>query len=375
MEHKKLIDSLEHISDSYIEEALNMPVRQSHPEKSGARASSGRLYIRVAGAAAILFAGIGMLYAIHSALPASQSTDKISDPTKTASSKDTIFTPLRVVAYAAETADGSSDKGTELQADVPTTLSKYSALMSSVPAMPFSFSYDEKTEGETIRFVISADDMGMMQKYEVGETWKLTEEASTLECQEDEKVYWMPTGDFQSKTPEERDEDGDKKTEKSDDMDVFFSDSINAEDLGADSAITVQVYSGQKLLETRYIGISYDDIYYTATLKLNVTSDTEDFGDFTIESKSYEYEDEETRENIRKKLIEKAKREAEKNGGTVQGGSQEGVPSSEEDEYDIEIQSSPSAEVTKIPPDYDQSKLEYGYPTKEYFIEKEYHKK
>ena len=199
MLQKKLIESIGNLSDSYIEEALNMQTRQDQPAKSGLQLMSSGWRPKLAGTAAILCVGIGLLYVIHSALPNSPlSPDKSKNPSKTTESDSKIFTPLRVVAYAAEITDGSADTGTELQADVPTPLSKYSSLMSSVPAMPFSFSYDEKTDGETIRFVVSADDMGIMQKYEAGESWKLTEEASTLECQEDEKVYWMPTGDFQN---------------------------------------------------------------------------------------------------------------------------------------------------------------------------------
>lgn len=369
MIQNKLFDSIGNLSDSYIEEALNMPTRQARPEKC-------RWRPKLVGAAAMLCVSAGLLYVIHSALSDSPlSPDKSKSPMETTESDSKIFTPLRVVAYAAETTNGSADKGSELQADIPTPLSQYSALMSNVPAMPFSFSYDEKTDGETIRFVVSADGMGMMQKYEVGESWKLTKEAASLECQEDEKVYWMPTGNFQSKTPEERDEDGDKKTDGNDDTDASPDiESINAKDLGADSAITVQVYSGQKLLETRYIGISYEDMYYTATLKLNVTSDTEDFGDFTIESTGYETTDEETHENIRKKLIEKAKRQGESNGG-----SQVAVPA-EVDDYDIKIESNEgttdeNTEQMDELIDLDPSKREYGFPTNDYFIEREYHKK
>lgn len=372
MPQKKLIKSIGNISDSYIEEALNMPVLQTSAEKADKPSHRGGWHLKLAAAAAILCVGIGALYLMRSTLPFA--SDKTKGPAKTQEAENQIFTPLRVVAYAAETTD--TEEGAELKADVPTTLSKYSAMMSSVPAMPFSFSYDKELEGGNVRFVVSADNMGIMQKYEAGESWKLTEEATSLECKTDEKVYWMPSDDTMhsesiSAGKETAKPNNSNKKDATDDSSSI--EDINPEDLGADSVITVQVYSGETLLETRYIGISYDGMYYTATLKLNVTMESEDLGDFTIESKEYHATDKKTHEKIRQKLIDKANKQEEEEG---KGGENTLI---DEEEPDADLSGNRINTKTKKQLE-DRTKQEmpgreYGFPTDEYYIKKEAHKK
>lgn len=305
------IESMNQLSDSYIEEALDMTSQQTAPHESGRQMPHHRLYplwIAAATAAGIVIGVLSMqIYGRPDSLRQAH-TDKSTD---TSAAKDSFFTPLRVVAYAAEASDDSQEQGTELEADVPTVLSKYSAMMSSVPAMPFSFSYDEKTE-EEIHFRISSDDTGILQKYNADVTWTLTEEASSLECLPEEKVYWSPA-----------DIAGQSETDDTDSLPA--AENINPKDLGADSVITVQVYSGKKLLETRYIGISYEDMYYTATLKLKVSTDREEFGDFVIESNLYEASDHATHEKLLDQLKEKTA------DGEAGAGGEAAVPQKEPD--------------------------------------------
>lgn len=348
MNTKKLMDSITHLSDSYLEEALDMRPTGSST-KTGLWVSHSRLKPVLIGAAAVLCIGIGILYMIHNGLPGFHpSSGSAEQSTETPKAKDSFFSPLKVIAYAAETTNDTSEQGTELEEDVPITLSKYSVAMSNVPAMPFSFSYDEKEADDEIHFLVSADYMGILQKYQVnGGEWELTEEAESLECLPNEKIYWCPNTPFEAPKLETSPEDKEPEKpnlRKDDDALLCFestppedSDEDNIillpEDLGTDSVITVQVYSGTKLLETRYIGISYDDLYYTATLKLNISRDSEDFGDYTIESKLYETSDHVTHEKILEKLEEKL----EQRGGAKGGQKGEPVSNGTEDE-DIEIQ-------------------------------------
>ncbi len=324
MNTNKLTDSIDHLSDRYIEETLNTPARHLKKSKARSRSRIQHLPRQPIAAAAMLCIGIGIGYTVQYALPdtAPLSINTAEKPTTAPKNKNSIFSPLTVTAYAAERSDQFSEKKTLLEENVPTVLSQYSALMSNVPAMPFSFSYQKESVSEDIHFVVSADDLGILQKYQQTNTWEVTEESTSLTCKPDEKIYWQPSSNFQTASKEKQKQERKKKengqktetagasewgriennTEQppSEQPDSLEDEWINSDTLGADSIITVQVYAGKTLLETQYIGISYQNSYYTATLKLSVSTDLWEGDDFTVISKGYETNDEYIHQNIRK---------------------------------------------------------------------------
>lgn len=356
MMNQKLVNSIEHLSDQYIEEALDTPIRTAQTSNMKMR-SKARLFPRkLITAAAMLCIGLGIGYVAQNVLPDIPSMpQQISQkPTSTPNKKSSIFSPLTVTAYAAERSGNTFDEGTTLPENIPIVLSEYSPLMSSVPAMPFSFSYQKESVDGEIHFVVKADPLGNLQKYQqLGGIWELVGESKSLECKSNEKVYWQPSSNFQAAIednlpknqldttaetgggfswgvgmePENPDNTANPEA-------IYPSDKewINSNTLGADSIITVEVYEDETLLETQYIGISYQNSQYTATLKLSVSAEQRDeYDDFTIISKRYETTDEEVQ------LTDPNRYPA---GGQVGHGGQAGEPSSQvsgdSDEEEIE---------------------------------------
>lgn len=346
MINQKLTDSINNLSDQYIEEALDTTLRTTPASNTVIQAKIHPIPRKLITAAAMLCIGIGIGYAALNVLPNTppKSGHISKNPASTPDKKSSIFSLLAVTAYAAERSDNSPEEGILLKENVPTVLSQYSPVMSSVPAMPFSFSYQkESTDGE-IHFVVSADHLGTLQKYQQpGGIWELTEEGASLECKPDEKIYWQPSNDFHSASENKQNQnqqDTEEETkggfslgvgmeaenpDSTDNPEVLHpSDKewINSDTLGADSIITVEVYAGKTLLETQYIGISYQDFQYMATLKLSVSTEQRNEGDFTIISNLYGTTDEE----VSKKALEPLSRPSEQP-GQVSGGGQPGQPS------------------------------------------------
>lgn len=368
MINQKLTDSIEHLSDHYIEEALDTPIWKKQTSNNKIHSKNHLFPRKLITAAAMVCIGVGIGYVTQNLLPTTPSTSgqinqkPTNTPNKT-NKKSSIFSPLTVTAYAAERSDttlNTLDEGITLPENVPIVLSQYSPLMSSVPAMPFSFSYQkEDVEGE-IHFVVSADPLGSLQKYQhPGGIWKLTEEAKSLKCKPDEKIYWQPSSMFQSASENKPDKNQPYATEKAEggfsygvgletenpedtaNPDALYpSDQewINSDTLGADSLITVNVYEGETLLETQYIGISYQNYQYTATLKLSVTTEQWDEDDFTITGHGYDTNDEEVHKKILESLTDPS-RHPDGTSGQVSSGGQAGQPSNDSDEEEIEIQS------------------------------------
>lgn len=365
MINQKLTDSIEHLSDRYIEEALDTPIQKIQTSNRKAQSKNHLFPRKLITAAAMVCIGVGIGYVTQNLLPATPSTSgQISqkptfNPNKP-DKKNSIFSPLTVTAYAAERSDNTlntTDEGITLPENVPIVLSQYSPLMSSVPAMPFSFSYQKEDVKGEIHFVVSADPLGSLQKYQhPGGIWELTEEAKSLKCKPDEKIYWQPSSIFQSALENKQDKRQQDTTEEAEGgfsygvgleaenpegttnpNALYPSDQewINSDTLGADSLITVDVYEDETLLETQYIGISYQDYQYTATLKLSVTTEQWDEDDFTITSHGYDTNDEE----VHKKVLESLTDPSRHPGSTssqVSSGGQAGQPSNDsEEEIDI----------------------------------------
>lgn len=316
MKNHKLIDSIDQLSDRYIEEALDTPIRTSQTSNMKMQSKSRLFPRKLITAAAMLCIGLGIGYVTQNVLPDTPSApQQISQkPTSTPDKKSSIFSPLTVTAYAAERSDNTFDEGVTLPENVPIVLSEYSPLMSSVPAMPFSFSYEkESTDGE-IHFVVRADPMGSLQKYQqLSGIWELAEESKSLECKPDEKIYWQPSSNFQAANPKA----------------IYPSDEewINADTLASDGIITVEVYEDETLLETQYIGISYQNSQYTATLRLSVSAEQiDEFDDVTIISREYGATDEEVLKKVHDALSDSDRYPA---GGQVGHGGQAGEPSSQ----------------------------------------------
>lgn len=358
MINQKLTDSIEHLSDHYIEEALDTPVQTTQTSKTEIRPKTHIIPRKLITAAAMLCIGVGIGYVTQNVLPDTSSAPKqISQkPTSTSNRKSNIFSPLTVTAYAAERSDNSSEEGILLEENVPIVLSQYSPLMSTVPAMPFSFSYQkESTDGE-IHFVVSADPLGTLQKYQHPDgIWKLKEEGNSLECKPDEKIYWQPSSDFQSTSENNLDKNQQDTTDETkggfswgvglepetpnntaNPEAIYPSDKewINSNTLGSDSIITVEVYEDETLLETQYIGISYQDFQYTATLKLSVSAEQRDvYDDFYFISKRYETTDEEVDKKVQDALSDPDRHPS---GGHVGHGGQPGQASGDSDDEEIE---------------------------------------
>lgn len=327
MKKEQFLESIDQLSDHYIEEALDVSLQKTHSSSKFSQQPRYHLPPKSITAVAMLCIGlliIGIVHTGFSGHPIKMTTSP-ANSSDSAAGKKNIFSSLKVIAYAAETTDESSEEGTELENNVPVILSKYSPFMSSVPAMPFSFSYSKDSETDDIHFSISSDEMGILQKYDQNVYWTLTEENTTLECRPDEKIYWSPTENITdaingriSSDEQQTDSDDTSTNQAETNSDrippdnhapsFFDPDSLSAADLGADSIVTVRVYSGENLLETQYIGINYDDFYYTATLKLNVSTEHQYFGDVTVESHLYETTDHttyESMERMQKKTREK----------------------------------------------------------------------
>lgn len=205
---EKLIDSIGEISDQYIEEAL---------EK---RAGHRRLFRKTAAAAAVfllLAAGVYGIVGKGSFAPADNG--------------GTGTSLLTVVAYAQEAEDENAENaGRELEEEVAVEFSEYAPWMSSVPDMPFSFSYDEQ-ESE-VDIVAAADTPGTLKIYRVTDEgiWQVEEAGSSLHLQPGQKVYWNSGG--------------------------------------AEGGITVEVYVDGTCVETKYIAIRSNQAgKYTAVLK------------------------------------------------------------------------------------------------------------
>ena len=371
MINQKLIDSIEHISDHYIEEVLDTPVRTIQPPTHNKeKQSNTHLFPRkLITAAAMLCIGVGIGYVAQNVLPDTPSMPKqISQkPTSTPNKKNGIFSPLTVTAYAAERSGNTIDEGITLPENIPIVLSQYSPFMSSVPAMPFSFSYQqESTDGE-IHFVVTADPLGTLQKYQqLGGIWELVGESKSLECKPSEKIYWQPSSNFHTASEDKLDKNLQGITDEtmedfsggvdlepenpnitSNPEAIYPSDKewINSDTLGTDSIITVKVYEDETLLETRYIGISYQDFQYTATLKLSVSAEQcDEYDDFTIISNTYETTDEEVHKKLQDALTDPDRFPPEGQSASVGHGGQMGEPASQasgdsdDEDEEIEIQ-------------------------------------
>lgn len=282
---RKLTESIGQLSDHFIEEVLETPVKQK--KKKDSNFSSFHIPHQLTAAIAMLCISIGIIFAVQYIIPDYLPEVNINSQKFSASLKQNgIFSSFSVIAYAAEKPEGSTEKSIILEENVPTILSQYSPLMSSVPAMPFSFSYHGEAAAKNIHFVISSDNKGILQKYKQSDIWDLVEEGFSLQCKNNEKIYWKPSDSFQcgdnnskEQTKDAKDglpldlpEDHEKEIseDETDPANSLEKDLIDSDQLGADSLITVHVYADEELLETQYIGISYQDSHYTATLKLNV---------------------------------------------------------------------------------------------------------
>ncbi|MDE6853037.1 MAG: hypothetical protein K2J67_11250 [Lachnospiraceae bacterium] len=333
MNTKKLTESIDHLSNRYIEEAMDAPVPTSQEPKTNLLSRVHSLSRQQIAAVAMVCIGIGIGYTVQYVLPDDTSIYVAEKPTTTPKNKNGIFSSLTVTAYAAERSDSSPEEGVSLEENVPTILSQYSPLMSSVPAMPFSFSFQDETASEDIHFTVSANTGGILQKYQQSDgIWEITEEDYCLTCEPDEKIYWQPLIDSPSSNKINQDEQIDVEQDdsqvKQEDKqpNLYDNEWIDSDILGADSFIEVQVYSGETLLETQYIGISHQDNYYTATLKLSVSMDLWENDDVTIISKGYDTTDEE----VHQKILE----ERSGTSTNTQSGGQAGSPSDEtEDEW------------------------------------------
>lgn len=354
MKNHKLIDSIDQLSDRYIEEALDTPIRIAQTSNMKMRSKAHLFPRKLITAAAMLCIGLGIGYVTQNVLPDTPSApQQISQkPTSTPNKKSSIFSPLTVTAYAAERSDNTFDEGITLPENVPIILSEYSPLMSSVPAMPFSFSYEkESTDGE-IHFVVRADPMGSLQKYQqLSGIWELAEESKSLECKPNEKIYWQPSSYFQAASEGKLDKNQQDTTDETkgefswgvgmepetpnntaNPEAIYPSDKewINSNTLGADSIITVEVYEDETLLETQYIGISYQNSQYTATLKLSVSAEERyEYDDIIITSKGYETTDEEVNKKVLDALSDPDRLPPGGQAASVGHGGQAGEPSSQ----------------------------------------------
>ena len=346
--NNKLINSIDQLSDKYIEEALDMPIRTTPTPKAEIRPKKHIFPRKLITAAAMLCIGLGIGYVAQNILPDTPSMPgQVSQkPTSTPDKKSSIFSPLTVTAYAAERSGNSIntiDEGVSMPENVPIVLSEYSPLMSSVPAMPFSFSYEKESVDGEIHFVVRADPLGSLQKYQqLSGIWKLVEESKSLECKPNEKIYWEPSSIFYSINENNLDQKQ---------QDIYPSDEewINTDTLASDSIITVEVYEDETLLETQYIGISYQNLQYTATLKLTVSPEQcDEYDDFTITSRAYGTTDEETHKKVLDALTDPDRilpggERLGEHGQSIGRGGQAGKPSSqssdgeddEDDEYEI----------------------------------------
>lgn len=206
MSREKLADSIGEISDKYIEEALRQPVLQK------------RRMLNIAAAAVLCLLVAGGVYGIFNRGVFYSSGDSGEGGPS-----------LTVVAYAQE-ADGGKDEGRELEEEVAVEFSEYAPWMSSVPDMPFSFSYD--AQGQEVDIVVSSDSPGTMKTYHITEDggWEVERQGESLHLQSGEKVYWSSGG--------------------------------------GKGGITVEVYAGGQQVETKYIAIQENDAgKYTAVLK------------------------------------------------------------------------------------------------------------
>lgn len=342
MKNHKLIDSIDQLSDRYIEEALDTPIRTAQTSNMKMRSKARLSPRKLITAAAMLCIGLGIGYVAQNVLPDTPSMpQQISQkPTSTPNKKSSIFSPLTVTAYAAERSDNSIntiDEGVSMLENVPIVLSEYSPLMSSVPAMPFSFSYQKESVDGEIHFVVRADPLGSLQKYQqLSGIWELVEESKSLECKPNEKIYWQPSSIFYSINENNLDQKH---------QDIYPSDEewINTDTLKSDSIITVEVYEDETLLETQYIGISYQNYQYTATLKLSVSAEhIDEFDDVTIISREYGTTDEEVHKKVLDALSDPDRLPHGGQGASVGHGGQAGEPSSQSssdsDEEDEEIE-------------------------------------
>lgn len=208
MSREKLADSIGEISDKYIEEALGKPVLQKRR----------MLYIAAAVVLCLLVAG-GVYGTLYRGIFHSSEDSGNGGPS------------LTVIAYAQE-ADGGKDEdeGRELEEEVAVEFSEYAPWMSSVPDMPFSFSYD--AQGQEVDIVVSSDSPGTMKTYHIPEDgiWEVERQGTSLHLQSGEKVYWSSGG--------------------------------------SEGGITVEVYAGGQQVETKYIAIQENNAgKYTAVLK------------------------------------------------------------------------------------------------------------
>lgn len=213
MSREKLADSIGEISDKYIEEALGQSVLPK------------RRILKIAAAVILCILAAGGGYGIKYHGNFSWGILHPSeDSGKGASS-------LTVVAYAQE-ADGGrqEDEGRELEEEVAVEFSEYAPWMSSVPDMPFSFSYD--APGQEVDIVVASDSPGTMKTYHItGDgVWEVERQGASLHIQSGEKVYWSSGG--------------------------------------REGGITVEVFADGEQVETKYIAIRENDAgKYTAVLK------------------------------------------------------------------------------------------------------------
>lgn len=226
MNRDQWLDELGEIADRYIIEAVNY----SKPK---------RRFQKYIGAAALAFLCIcGWMFVLgyNGNFPPKTGEGNPSTEQGGSGGKPTdIHGGLSVIAYAAAAEGGhekaEEEQGTKLEENVEVFFSEYSPLMSSVPAMPFSFVYN----GTEVKIKVSAS-AGRLRKYEIDRegVWHVSEENKVLYCKSGEKIYWEPAKSGQR-----------------------------------ESVLTVEAFQDNILLEKKEISIKWneDTLCYTAVLK------------------------------------------------------------------------------------------------------------
>lgn len=228
---EKLWNAIDKIDDKYIEEAIMYDGRKKR--------RSGKIFMKgitaVAATAMILIVS-GIYYDYQNSGSSHDKRDnfnQVSGDNKDKISDVISKSNLVVSVMAAENDKVFLEEGAEVQV----SSIKYSQLMSSVPAMPFTFDYDVESD-ENVIIRVSTKNDGNLLRYEISDEgiWSVKESGESLECKPGETLYWNRITDDYS----ERDSYGE---------------------------IYVDVYEGESCIESKSINIYIDKENYTMSFE------------------------------------------------------------------------------------------------------------
>ena len=226
---EKLWNVIDKVDDKYIEEALQFKNEVKTSDKNISKPTSkkqGKYLIKgIAAVAAVIIMIIssGIYYDYYND---NDEMKGVTDSGKEHNGLDALINKsiLTVSIMAAENENLILEEGVEVRINS----AEYSPMLSSVPAMPFTFKC-ENDSNEEVYIRVSTREDGMLMRYEVDSEgiWSCVESGQTLECKSGETLYW-------------------KKVSDNEDYEYY-------------GEINVDVYKGEECMENKCINIYSED--------------------------------------------------------------------------------------------------------------------